>query len=55
MRSGHCFVDDVARTLVSAASRLVSTLVHSFEVKTPGVETSLDAADTGVRATEVGW
>jgi hypothetical protein len=47
----------VARTLVSAASRLVSTLFpprndRYFPGSTaPGIETSLDAADTSVRAT----
>ena len=40
----------VARTLVSAASRLVSTLFHGAPMD-PCIETSLDAADTSVRAT----
>jgi hypothetical protein len=35
----------VARTLVSAASRIVSTLVGGVALKAPGIEMSLDAAE----------
>jgi hypothetical protein len=45
-------MQDVARTLVSAASRLVSTqFFDTVSQARKSVETSLDTADTSVRAT----
>jgi len=45
-------VGDVARTLMSAGARLVSTLLRRFAMHPRRVETSLDLADMSVRSTK---